>query len=155
MSETFAEALQDRARQVLDSCTSCGRCFEVCPMTAPAGLGGRSGGHVAGGVLDIIRGAEISPDPQRWAQVCSGSGSCIPACPEGVNPRFMLALARVAIQRRASADEQHSKGSAACAKMGRGVRLLSRMQLPADALRRHRRDCTADTASEEVVYNGC
>jgi heterodisulfide reductase subunit D len=155
MSDTFAEGLQARAQQVLDSCTSCGRCFEVCPMTAPAGLAGRDAARVTGGVLDIIRGAEISPDSQRWAQVCSGSGSCIPACPEGVNPRFMLALARVAIQRRASAEEQHSKGSAAFAKMGRGVRVLSRMQLPPDILRRFRGDGPAETAPEVVFYTGC
>jgi heterodisulfide reductase subunit D len=155
MSDTFAEGLQARAQQVLDSCTACGRCFEVCPMTAPAGLAGRDATRVTGGVLDIIRGAEVSPDSQRWAQVCSGSGSCIPACPEGVNPRFMLALARVAIQRRASAEEQHSKGSAAFAKMGRGVRVLSRMQLPADVLRRFRGDGAAETPPEVVFYTGC
>ena len=155
MSDTFAEGLQARAQQVLDSCTACGRCFEVCPMTAPAGLADRDATRVTGGVLDIIRGGDVSPDSQRWAQVCSGSGSCIPACPEGVNPRFMLALARVAIQRRASADEQHSKGSAAFAKMGRGVRVLSRMQLPADVLRRFRGDGAAETPPEVVFYTGC
>jgi Fe-S oxidoreductase len=155
MSETFADALQARARDVLDSCTSCGRCFEVCPMTAPAGLAGKSAAGVAGGVLDIIRGAEVSADSQRWAQVCSGSGSCIPACPEGVNPRFMLALARVAIQRRASEEEQHGKGAAAFAKMGRGVRVLSRMQLPADVLRRFRSEGAAERAPEVVFYTGC
>jgi hypothetical protein len=26
--------------------------------------------------------------------VCSGSGNCIPACPEGINTRFMVQLAR-------------------------------------------------------------
>jgi heterodisulfide reductase subunit D len=155
MSETFADALQARAQEVLDSCTSCGRCFEVCPMTAPAGLAGKSAAGVAGGVLDIIRGGEVSPDSQRWAQVCSGSGSCIPACPEGVNPRFMLALARVAIQRRASVEEQHGKGVAAFAKMGRGVRVLSRMQLPADVLRRFRGEGAPPNAPEVVFYTGC
>jgi heterodisulfide reductase subunit D len=155
MSESFAEALQARAQDVLDSCTSCGRCFEVCPMTAPAGLAGKSPAGVAGGVLDIIRGGAVSPDSQRWAQVCSGSGSCIPACPEGVNPRFMLALARVAIQRRASVEEQHSKGSAAFAKMGRGVRVLSRLQLPADVLRRFRGEGAPPNAPEVVFYTGC
>src|SRR5690349_17540788 len=128
MAETFAEALQARTHDVLDSCTSCGRCFEVCPMPAPAGLAGRDSRRVTAGVLEIIRGGEVAPDSQRWAQVCSGSGSCIPACPEGVNPRFMLALARVAIQRRATEEEQHAKGVAGFSKMGRGVRVLTRMQ---------------------------
>ena len=155
MSETFAEALQARAQDVLDSCTRCGRCFEVCPMTAPAGIADRNAAGVVGGVLDIIRGGSGSPESERWAKVCSGSGNCIPACPEAVNPRFMLAFARVAMQRRASAAEQHSNGSAAFSKMGRGVRVLSRMQLPADVLRRFRSDAPAEAPPEVVFYTGC
>jgi Fe-S oxidoreductase len=72
-----------------------------------------------------------------------------------VNPRFMLALARVAIQRRAGTEEQHSKGVAGFAKMGRGVRVLSRMQLPSDVLRRFRGEATAERAPEVVFYTGC
>jgi heterodisulfide reductase subunit D len=155
MSATFAEALEARTQDVLDSCTRCGRCFEVCPMTAPAGIQGENAADVVGGVLDIIRGGSGTPASERWAQVCSGSGSCIPACPEAVNPRFMLALARVARQRHATAEEQHKKGSAAFANMGRGVRVLSRMQLPADVLKRFRSDGPAASPPEVVFYTGC
>jgi len=155
MSATFAEALEARTQDVLDNCTRCGRCFEVCPMTAPAGIADGNAADVVGGVLDIIRGGSGSPRSERWAQVCSGSGSCIPACPEAVNPRFMLALARVAMQRRATAEEQHKKGSAAFAKMGRGVRVLSRMQLPADVFRRFRSEGPAEVPPEVVFYTGC
>ena len=155
MSETFAEALAARTQDVLDNCTRCGRCFEVCPMTAPAGIAGKNAADVVGGVLDIIRGGSGSPASERWAQVCSGSGSCIPACPEAVNPRFMLALARVAMQRRATVEEQHQKGSAAFSKMGRGVRVLSRLQLPAGVLKRFRSEGPAETPPEVVFYTGC
>ena len=155
MSTTFADALEARTQDVLDNCTRCGRCFEVCPMTAPAGIADKNAADVAGGVLDIIRGGSGSPGSERWAQVCSGSGSCIPACPEAVNPRFMLALARVAMQRRATAEEQHKKGSAAFSNMGRGVRVLSRMQLPADVLRRFRSEGPAEVPPEVVFYTGC
>ena len=154
MSEPFATALQARTRDVLDSCTRCGRCFEVCPMPAPADLADRNAAKVVGGVLDIIRGGDAL-EAERWAQVCSGSGHCIPACPEGVNPRFMLALARTSIQRRAPPAEQHSKGSAGFAQMGRGVRVLSRMQLPAEVLRRFRRDAPNAHPPDVVFYTGC
>ncbi len=155
MSESFAKALEARTQDVLDSCTRCGRCFEVCPMTAPAGIADKNAANVVGGVLDIIRGGSGSPESERWAQVCSGSGSCIPACPEAVNPRFMLALARVAMQRRATAEEQHQKGSAAFSNMGRGVRVLSRMQLPADVLKRFRSEGPVAAPPEVVFYTGC
>ena len=68
----------------------------------------------------------------------------------------MLALTRVAMQRRASPEEQHSKGSEAFAKMGRGVRVLSRMQLPAQVLRRFRGESSQTGRSPDVVfYTGC
>ncbi len=155
MTETFSEALEARTQDVLDSCTRCGRCFEVCPMTAPAGIADKNAAEVVGGVLDIIRGGNGSAESERWAQVCSGSGFCIPACPEAINPRFMLALARVAMQRRATAEEQHRKGSAGFSKMGHAVRVLSRIQLPADVLRRFRWEGPAETPPEVVFYTGC
>lgn len=155
MTETFSDALEARTQAVLDSCTRCGRCFEVCPMTAPAGIADKDAAEIVGGVLDIIRGGAGSPESERWAKVCSGSGFCIPACPEAVNPRFMLALARVAMQRRATAEEQRSKGIAGFSNMGRAVRVLSRMQLPADVLRRFRSEAPAQTPPEVVFYTGC
>lgn len=155
MNTAFATALEARAQSVLDACTRCGRCFEVCPMPSPAGLAGHNAAAVAGGVLDIIRGGNGSPESERWAQVCSGSGHCIPACPESVNPRFMLTLARIAVQRRTTVAEQHRKGSAGFAHMGRSVRVLSRMQLPAEVLRRFRHAPPAASPPEILFYTGC
>jgi Fe-S oxidoreductase len=154
MTETFAEALEARTQDILDRCTSCGRCFEVCPMTAPAGIAQANPSDTVSGVLRVIQGGSGSAEAERWAQVCSGSGTCIPACPEAVNPRFMLALARVAMQRRAAPEEQHDKGSAAFAAMGRGVRVLSRMQLAPEVLKRFRSETPA-SAPEVVFYTGC
>ncbi len=155
MTETFAQALEDRTREVLDRCTRCGKCFEVCPMTAPAGIADRNASGIVGGVLSLIRGEAAAPEAERWAQVCSGSGSCIPACPEAVNPRFMLALARVAMQKRATSEEQHRKGSAAFSNMGRGVRVLSRMQLAPEVLKRFRGEGAQGGPPQVVFYTGC
>ena len=153
MTASFAEALERRTQDVLDRCTRCGACFEVCPMTVPAGLDSRDAGAVASGVLDILRGGSGSADAQRWAQVCSGSGSCIPRCPEGVNPRFMLSLARLALQRRSGVEERRTKGASAFSAMGRGVRVLSRMQLAPDVLARFRSETS--TKPDVVFYTGC
>ena len=155
MIESFADALEGRKQDIFDNCTSCGRCFEVCPMTAPAEIGGANPSDTVSGVLDILRGGSGTPAAERWAQVCSGSGNCIPACPDAVNPRFMLSLARVAMQKRTTTDEQHRKGSAAFALMGRGVRVLSRMQLAPEVLKRFRSEGVADRAPEVVFYTGC
>ena len=152
---SFADALEQRAEDVLDRCTRCGGCFDVCPMTEPAGLTERNAADVVSSVLDIIRGGAGSPDAQRWAQVCSGSGSCIPRCQDGVNPRFMLALARVAIQRRSGTEERHKKGSSAFSAMGKSVRVLSRMQLPAEVLARFRGEARPAQNPDVVFYTGC
>lgn len=155
MTETFAEALEARTQDILDRCTSCGKCFEVCPMTAPAGIDTANPADTVSGVLRVLQGGTGTPAAERWAQVCSGSGNCIPACPEAVNPRFMLSLARVAMQKRASVDDQRRKGSAAFSAMGRGVRVLSRMQLSTDVLQRLKSRKPANGAPDVVFYTGC
>jgi ferredoxin len=35
----FEEALTSRVDAMVDACTKCGKCFEVCPIAGPAGLG--------------------------------------------------------------------------------------------------------------------
>jgi len=59
------------------------------------------------------------------------------------------------MQKRSTAEEQHTKGSAAFSKMGRGVRVLSRMQLAPDVLKRFRSETPASGAPEVVFYTGC
>lgn len=150
----FADALDSRARAVLDTCTRCGACFDACPMVAPAGLHGERGAEVVGGVLDLLRGEAASGPATRWTEACSGSGACIPACPEAVNPRFMLSLARLALRRRAEPAEQVRLGAEAFAAMTHGVRALSQIQLPPDVLRQFR-DRRDEPEPELVFYTGC
>ena len=153
---SFADALSARADDVLKRCTSCGTCFDVCPMTGPAGLGEQNGGIVTAAVRDVIAGGPGSAAAERWAGVCSGSGTCIPACPEGVNPRFMLMLARLAKAKRNTADEQRQTGAKQFRKMSKGVRVLSRMQLAPDVLARFGDDDAApDEPVDVVFYTGC
>ena len=85
---------------MLDACTACGKCFEACPIKAPAGVAGADAHETVSGVLDILRtgdGPEIS---RKWASACIMSGECIKVCDYGVNPRFLLTMARVAMARK-------------------------------------------------------
>ena len=43
-------------------------------------------------------------DAERWAQVCTNSGKCIPACDYGINPRFMVNMARIAAKAKLGDD---------------------------------------------------
>src|SRR5258706_14454386 len=135
---TFESALDARVDEILERCTRCGACVEACPMPGPVGLDVSDPKGVVGGVLDILRGGTGTPEAARWAAICSGSGSCIPACQDGVNPRLMIALARIAGQKRVDKDQRKRAGHAAFTQMTRGVRVLSRLHLPPQRLPRFR-----------------
>ena len=50
---------------------------------------------VVGGVLAVLRGEAGTPEALGWIAVCTRSGVCVPACPENVNPKMMMRLARM------------------------------------------------------------
>jgi len=155
VTATLEAALEARVADILDRCTACGACVGVCPMPGPAGIDASNPQGLASGVLALLRGEAYPADAARWAQVCTGSGHCIPACQYGVNPRFMLTMARLAGTQRAAATDRRRDGFARFTGMTTGVRVLSRMQLPADLLARFRPDDGADEAPEVVFYTGC
>src|SRR5438128_7260618 len=90
----YLEDFRSRGEAIADACTRCGDCFRACPMVAPAGLAEADAEETAAGIVDLITGGSGTAEAARWASVCSGSGNCIPACQHGINPRFMVQLAR-------------------------------------------------------------
>jgi ferredoxin len=126
-------AMKTRTAQVLERCVACGACAEVCPMPAPAGIDASNPARLTEGILTILRGGEHA-DAARWAAVCSGSGHCIPQCQHGVDPRFMLTMARLELASRNPDNARRKIGFAGFGAMTSGVRVLSRLQLPPDLL---------------------
>ena len=132
MSETsLQDFMADASAAIVDACTRCGACVEVCPVVPHAGLSGAEPATVVGGVLDVLRdGGGLSGEAAAWAHQCDGCGLCIPACPEGINPRSMLMLANSASATGKSDTPQLFR------KMSRAIRLMAAMQLaPADMAR--------------------
>jgi Fe-S oxidoreductase len=149
------DALDARIADILDRCTSCGACVEVCPMPGPAGIDSVEPRAIAAGVLALLRGEDHPAEAARWAAVCTGSGHCIPACQYGVNPRFMLAMARLTATKHKSAADRRRDGFARFTGMTKGVRVLSRMQLSPELLARFRPNEANEEAPELVFYTGC
>jgi Fe-S oxidoreductase len=130
MGSTFETALGQRVGAMLDACTKCGKCFEACPITGAAGIGDANPQDAIAGVLDIVRSGE-GPEPSRkWANSCVLSGECIKTCDYGVNPRFLLNMARIAMARRKNEPAQRRRlGVEGFRLVARDVTALSRMQL--------------------------
>jgi Fe-S oxidoreductase len=156
----FAAALETRIEHILDACTACGKCVEACPVTEPAGVGDAPPGEVVTGVLDILKTGQGPDAAVNWAQGCCLTGACIKACDYGVNPRFMLAMARQALNRqRLGSAVVRKKGIAAFNGLSRSVRTLARLQLPRDMLARlgqlDEHEPPDPRPPDFVLYTGC
>jgi Fe-S oxidoreductase len=157
---SFEAALDARTGSMLDACTRCGKCVEACPSVAPAGIAESDPKKIIAGVLEIVRTGDGPAASRTWAASCMLSGDCIKACDYGVNPRFLLAMARLA---RRKADkglpERRGEGLANFRGMGQDVATLSRLQLDQSLLERLGQGPAAVRAPDEppdfVFYTGC
>src|SRR4249919_4042098 len=101
MAQSFEAALSARAAEMADACTRCGKCVEVCPVTGPGGVNAEPVAVISG-IIDILRTGDGPEASRKWANACVLSGECIKACDYGVNPRFMLGMARLAMTRKSA-----------------------------------------------------
>ena len=155
---TFVAGLDARVQDILDHCSACGRCVEVCPTAEPGGVDRRDPRAVVTDVLAILRGAgDPTSAGARWAETCTGSGACLKACDDGVNPRFMLAMTRVKLNEAKAESTRQANGQKAFNTMSQSVKVLSRLQLPPDLVARVTRSAHASDgpAPDVVLYLGC
>jgi len=161
MAATFESALHARVDTMLDACTRCGKCVEVCPVTGPGGVAAAPRA-VIDGVIDILRLGEGNDAARKWANACMLSGECIKACDYGVNPRFLLNMTRVAMARaRDDAVTRRRGGVEGFRKVAREVTHISRLQLDDALLERLGQGAKQPAADGEnprpdfVFYTGC
>ncbi len=157
---SFELALSARVDDMLDACSRCGKCVESCPSVRPAGIEQVSPEAVIAGVLDVVRTGDGPEASRRWAASCMLSGDCIKACNYGVNPRFLLAMARVAMLKKQSAlSERRRDGVARYRNTSQDVAMLSRLQLEGAVLERLGQGTASVTKPSEapdfVFYTGC
>jgi Fe-S oxidoreductase len=147
---------------MIAACTRCGKCVEACPVTTPAGVAAPAE-DVISGVIDILRGGHGPDASRRWASTCMLTGDCIKACNYGVNPRFLLTMARLAMAQAATAPrERRRQGMEAFRKVHADVTVQSRMQIDDEALERlgqrlaaRSEDAGGGQAPDFVFYTGC
>src|SRR5713101_257701 len=152
----YLDTFRARGAAIADACTRCGDCFRACPMTGPAGIGEADPSATAGAIVDLISGGAGNEEAVRWSEACSGSGYCIPACKHGINPRFMVQLARGFARRNADGAPLATRWRQGFQTMSRGVRVLSRLQLPPETLARFTPSREPRSGPPDVVfYTGC
>jgi len=158
MSDTFETALAARVDAMVDACTRCGKCVEVCPVTGPGGVNAEPVAVISG-VLDILRTGDGPEASRKWANACVLSGECIKACDYGVNPRFLLGMTRLAMARKGEPGERRRHGVDGFRKVAREVAHISQMQLDEELLARlgqnPRNRTTPETPPDFVFYTGC
>ena len=87
--------LESHAAFILERCTECGKCVEVCPMRAYNASKDERAEAVAGGIISLLRSGEPTAAATAFVNACSGSALCREVCPEGIDPYDMMRLAKV------------------------------------------------------------
>ena len=162
-ADTFIDRLDAQAGAIAEACTACGACVRACPTPDLLGLDAGDGSAIAAGVIDILKTGQADDAAVQWAAGCCGSGHCLTVCEHGINPRFMLTLARRAMAMRQPEGDRRTAGKDSFKTMSRGVRVLSRLQLPPDLMERLSPSSQsglsnsgqAETPPDIVFYTGC
>ena len=133
IGQRLKEFEQQEVERILGACTQCGKCYEVCPMARYSKAPAQDGKAVVPGVLAVLRGERGSPEALGWIAVCTRSGVCVPACPENVDPKMMMRLARMtALGGRGLAKQIERKEDADYFDR---IRAFAKLQLSEDELK--------------------
>jgi len=152
----YAERLEALAEQAADRCIGCGKCFEVCPTAREIGLDAGLAKEAVGELVALTRGRGAAGENLGlWLDACDGSGRCIEACPEGINVRQWIAVARLkSLESKRELEVSAQAAAGRFRHMAQAVRLLASMQLPSETLKRILAPAERRTA-EVLFYTGC
>ncbi len=93
---------------------------------------------------------------QKWLNACDGSARCSAACPEDINVRQWMTIAKMkAVEARVRAPKSAPTNAANRFRhMAQAVRLLASMQLPSETLKKILAPAEKRTA-DVLFYTGC
>ncbi len=155
--QEILKSLDERSAGIIDACTACGACVAVCPTPAIDNIEASNPEQITSGVLDILRGGSGPDNSERWAEGCCGSGFCNAVCEHGINPRFMLAMARRALLKKQPIADRKQRGKEDFKRMSRGVRLISRLQMPPEVMDKLSPSSHPERSEppDLIFYTGC
>jgi Fe-S oxidoreductase len=143
------------ATAAADRCTGCGKCFEVCPTAREIDLDASEANQRVAELSALTRDGTTAEGLDRWLNACDGSARCSDACPEGINVRQWVTIAKLKALEAARPAEQSAVSAANRFRhMAQAVRLLASMQLPSEMLQRILPPAEKRTA-DVLFYTGC
>ena len=152
----YADRLEALAADAADRCIGCGKCFEVCPTAHEVGLDAGEAKTRVSELIGLTRAGGIAAEPlSKWLNACDGSARCSDACPEEINVRQWVTIAKL---KALEAGRPREVGSTNAANrfrhMAQAVRLLASMQLPSETLKKIVAPAEKRTA-DVLFYTGC
>jgi heterodisulfide reductase subunit D len=151
----LATAFDAIAEDAMARCTTCGRCAEVCPTAREAGIDTSEPQHLVRNLIALTKDGTTPGDAGAWVLGCDASGQCSAVCPEGINVRQWVSIARTRMQ--AATREPTARKEEAARRfrtMSHAVRLLASMQMPSAELSRILAPAERRTA-DVLFYTGC
>ncbi len=150
-----ADQLEAIAHESMSRCTTCGDCYEACPTARETGLPPGAGKSVIRALMGVTKGEDGHEQARRWVEACNASGNCTAVCPENINVRQWVSIARLKnLESKRPHEERAANAAMRFRTMAQAVRLLASMQIPSETLKRIRRP--VETRNAEVIfYTGC
>jgi Fe-S oxidoreductase len=154
MSDLLA-TFDSLADDAMARCTTCGRCAEVCPTARENRLDTSDPRSLVRNLMTLTRDGAAQGAARDWVMGCDGSGQCSAACPEGINVRQWVAIAKTRAQQAARPqDARKDEAARRFRTMSHAVRLLASMQMPSEALSRIMAPVERRQA-DVLFYTGC
>jgi heterodisulfide reductase subunit D len=153
-AQTLTEHLGSVAGDLIARCTTCGRCVEVCPVAPLVDVARADPRVVVADLMRLTRGEASGLEARRWTEACNGSGECNAACPEGINVRQWISIAKLRLKDGVAETERAAVAGQQFRQMAQVIRLLASMQMPTAELKRLLAPATGRRA-DLVFYYGC
>lgn len=152
----YADRLEALVAEAADRCTGCGKCFEACPTARESGLDAGQAVQRVGELVSLTReGGAAAPLLDKWLNACDGSAQCTAACPEGINVRQWVTIAKMkSLLTTRPVQEGAANAASRFRHMAQAVRLLASMQLPSETLKKILAPAERRTA-DVLFYTGC